>query len=156
MFKFRDEDHPFKLNSNSKVYDIFFETKKIVYNTNTYNDYIKRSPSLNSLSDLNKKTLSPMLTRDNFIPINRSSLKLPKELVYSHNSIKNREENRYNGFSLKSCLNDQQTSSLEKDEISLNTLSLKYNIIYLKAEHCIEEHGFVKYKDAFLCHFYQE
>lgn len=156
MFKFRDEDHPFKLNSNSKVYDIFFETKKIVYNTKTYNDYIKRSPSLNSLSDLNKKTLSPMLTRDNFIPINRSSLKLPKELVYSHNSIKNREENRYNGFSLKSCLNDQQTSSLEKDEISLNTLSLKYNIIYLKAEHCIEEHGFVKYKDAFLCHFYQE
>ena len=156
MFKFRDEDHPFKLNSNSKVYDIFFETKKIVYNTKTYNDYIKRSPSLNSLSDLNKKTLSPMLTRDNFIPINRSSLKLPKELVYSHNSIKNREENRYNGFSLKSCLNDQQTSSLEKDEISLNTLSLKYNIIYLKAEHCIEEHGFVKYKYAFLCHFYQE
>ena len=135
---------------------LFFETKKIVYNTKTYNDYIKRSPSLNSLSDLNKKTLSPMLTRDNFIPINRSSLKLPKELVYSHNSIKNREENRYNGFSLKSCLNDQQTSSLEKDEISLNTLSLKYNIIYLKAEHCIEEHGFVKYKDAFLCHFYQE
>ena len=128
MFKYKDEDQVSNLNCNAKVYDIFLETKKIVYNTKTYNDYIKRTPSLGTIPDHSrKKTFSLIPNGDNFIHVSQSSLQIPKQLAYSHNSIKNREEHRYNGMPLLKAISPELKSDINKNQsIETKKLNIKY------------------------------
>jgi len=91
MLKKWEEGSPLKLKSDAKIYDIFYETKKIVYNTNKYNEYMRKTiNNKNLLPEIsNNKNLSPLPFGDNFIHLSKSSLTLSKDKLFSHNSIKN-------------------------------------------------------------------
>jgi hypothetical protein len=91
MLKKWEEGTPLKLKSDAKIYDIFYETKKIVYNTNKYNEYMRKtSNNKNLLPEIaNNKNLSSLPVGDNFIHLSKSSLTLSKDKLFSHNTIKN-------------------------------------------------------------------
>ena len=134
MIQRSEFEHHFNFDNHTRPNDIFFETKRIVNDSKNFNNYMKTySQNFNSINEITpklpdisfkKNIISPII--DNYIPFNRSSLKISEDLIYSHNIIKNKEENKYisNSFSkinflAKSC--EKTAKNYENpDKIVLN------------------------------------